>query len=140
MILFLIHYRININMRCIEIFSYALNADQARRLTLTWDVLKSCMLHEYPCLVLRLTLTWDVLKCKYRQKAGCYIKININMRCIEMCIYVCIWCIACLININMRCIEIQNGYVGAPRPLWININMRCIEIAFYDCIHFFKDD
>ena len=76
-------YKININMRCIEILKLQFVEICQNRLTLTWDVLKLLSYHRvkgyvmininmrcieifllYDCMVLqiRLTLTWDVLK------------------------------------------------------------------------------
>ena len=53
-------------------------------LTLTWDVLK---LRYFPLVCIyhrRLTLTWDVLKLGSKYTSRAIIRININMRCIEM--------------------------------------------------------
>ena len=56
-----------------------------RRLTLTWDVLKSRYGSYSESPAERLTLTWDVLKwmTEYPIIHICY-PININMRCIEI--------------------------------------------------------
>ena len=54
--------KININMRCIEIFGNTFKDIGTNRLTLTWDVLKSKLATIVCSIPLRLTLTWDVLK------------------------------------------------------------------------------
>ena len=55
------------------------------------------------------------------------IKININMRCIEILEQNFITLYNYVININMRCIEILHVLYILP-TITININMRCIEI------------
>ena len=96
-----------------------------------------------------LTLTWDVLKYDKCYNIVCTIKININMRCIEIRKQMQTVRTQTRININMRCIEIKveierlldeggltltwdvlkfrsKRKLCAPKQ--ININMRCIEI------------
>ena len=54
-----------------------------------------------------LTLTWDVLKFNSPLIISeCSLSININMRCIEMCLKMDLPITVARININMRCIEI----------------------------------
>ena len=77
----------------------------------------------------RLTLTWDVLKSKYSQFFWNCSMININMRCIEIFLERNIMYNFYKININMRCIEILLRIMTDMRILLININMRCIEIC-----------
>ena len=120
-------YKININMRCIEIMLIL-----CFRKRLHW-----------------LTLTWDVLKFIVNDILMSIIMININMRCIEIQHAGWSSLSALKININMRCIEI----ISSPHSAWmvvrltltwdvlksiyrivgkskrkININMRCIEM------------
>ena len=72
-------------MRCIEIYLKGAVYDNGRRLTLTWDVLKYNKLQFRRVFKSRLTLTWDVLKYgKHQIKGKLGVKININMRCIEI--------------------------------------------------------
>ena len=79
------------------------------RLTLTWDVLKSERVLDRYGSSRRLTLTWDVLKCaRSRTVVVIPLQININMRCIEILLYINKGRIYRPININMRCIEIDN--------------------------------
>ena len=54
-----------------------------------------------------LTLTWDVLKLAFQLDKLLAMKININMRCIEMLEEIEESEHVTLININMRCIEIM---------------------------------
>ena len=54
------------------------------RLTLTWDVLKLQKILKHRWYALWLTLTWDVLKLTGKQQFNQLLKININMRCIEI--------------------------------------------------------
>ena len=53
-----------------------------------------------------LTLTWDVLKCESIITKIFRIRININMRCIEIVNAEEKETSYAMININMRCIEI----------------------------------
>ena len=98
-------YRINRNMRCIEIEWCCHDAISVLRLIETWDVLKcfpTILAIVSPGLIetwdvlkcdpgnsqfrtrLRLIETWDVLKYTVRQRGrGCGL-INRNMRCIEI--------------------------------------------------------
>ena len=101
---------ININMRCIEMHLTQLKVQHLKRLTLTWDVLKSKT--EIPTLNNEpgLTLTWDVLKCEDGNSAELQDRININMRCIEISPYSVFMRSTELININMRCIEILTSF------------------------------
>ena len=120
------------------------------RLTLTWDVLKWDLLNCSRSALARLTLTWDVLKWyENRIKHCCLLRININMRCIEILISLIsinkttrltlTWDVLKLlhtfltrgrrlININMRCIEITFALAKGDENWKININMRCIEM------------
>ncbi len=56
------------------------------------------------------------------------LKINRNMRCIEMIKTVVLPAIAGWINRNMRCIEMQVILDSLTTHDAINRNMRCIEI------------
>ena len=56
------------------------------------------------------------------------IRININMRCIEIMQDMLPAIPPDQININMRCIEIVDNTYISDEELEININMRCIEI------------
>ena len=56
------------------------------------------------------------------------IKININMRCIEMMEPTRLNMDKVWININMRCIEILEQNFITLYNYVININMRCIEM------------
>ena len=76
------------------------------RLTLTWDVLKWVLLFRDVVRHSWLTLTWDVLKCECLCCVWKFDRININMRCIEICELHRQWHLGNTININMRCIEI----------------------------------
>ena len=76
--------RININMRCIEMYSSKIKAYVWKGLTLTWDVLKCYFPRPQWFSNLRLTLTWDVLKYIQMYMVFVLYPININMRCIEM--------------------------------------------------------
>ena len=55
-------------------------------------------------------------------------KINSNMRCIEINIHILTMLLLYWINSNMRCIEIVQILLLYHRHLRINSNMRCIEI------------
>ena len=61
------------------------------------------------------------------------VKININMRCIEMRKKWQNYLQEAWININMRCIEIKHISILIKGQAWININMRCIEILYFLC-------
>ena len=80
---FRLPYKININMRCIEID----------------DSYNFCGMRS------RLTLTWDVLKYQRQFSSTLPQVININMRCIEIKIVQGDVKKFDKININMRCIE-----------------------------------
>ena len=55
-------------------------------------------------------------------------RININMRCIEIYSKYAKHTKIGRININMRCIEIWQGSSSMIHYSKININMRCIEM------------
>ena len=54
------------------------------RLTLTWDVLKFTLNTAKTTPDFGLTLTWDVLKSVWLSIVDEPLRININMRCIEI--------------------------------------------------------
>ena len=74
----------------------------------TWDVLKFKSCGEQRWEISRLIETWDVLKWLQIISAVGLIKINRNM----------------------RCIEIMSKMLQEIRETVINRNMRCIEIGF----------
>ena len=121
-------WRININMRCIEIILPELQECRCLWLTLTWDVLKSItsklLLIFSPininmrCIEMKtpvhrtsqtfwLTLTWDVLKfCRIERVVLFYLRLTLTWDVLKLLIKHC-FLLRSVININMRCIEIQ---------------------------------
>ena len=144
-------YRINRNMRCIEICKWFHSPLALLRLIETWDVLKSVTTVSISSSVSRLIETWDVLKCPPQHQSSIVSAINRNMRCIEISYIhpasrpqprlIETWDVLKLwgydswrksggINRNMRCIEITIE-VSTVQPLClINRNMRCIEMIW----------
>ena len=57
-----------------------------------------------------------------------FIKINRNMRCIEIPVWFLLHPRYRPINRNMRCIEISTAYLLSYTRITINRNMRCIEM------------
>ncbi len=69
------------------------------------------------------------MKCKNKKNLIASLKINRNMRCIEMSEGTNMPQMDFKINRNMRCIEIIQKTVTACKECAINRNMRCIEIS-----------
>ena len=97
---------ININMRCIEIVIMDGLLDRDVWLTLTWDVLKWGRSGRITCRKHGLTLTWDVLKLVFdRWKINAFQRLTLTWDVLKS-----VWAIMKLwrfvININVRCIEI----------------------------------
>ena len=116
----------------------------------TWDVLKCKIAEDDSLRYFWLIETWDVLKWKNTAINIQELRINRNMRCIEIINMRVDTQWRYLINRNMRCIEMEQEILWLhrmnrlietwdvlkwPCNLWkgcqgtlINRNMRCIEI------------
>ena len=76
-------------MRCIEIDIYRMECHSFKRLTLTWDVLKSITQIEFMFQAHRLTLTWDVLKSHVQRSClQCRLRLTLTWDVLKCCLVI----------------------------------------------------
>ena len=150
-------FTINRNMRCIEIRYFSLHIHPVTRLIETWDVLKFSQPRTRHASVVGLIETWDVLKSTtpWQKRTlnrlietwdvlKCYrmwpIRINRNMRCIEMQTHLPTLASVFLINRNMRCIEMQSSSIGEVKKQRLIETWDVLKSVLFQAFFLFPED